>query len=144
VFGVSALLALAGLGVMGSMLIGPALFLPAGVLVAAGLWQVTRTKEVCLAHCTTPMGFVLHHWRNGRLGAMRMGFRHSFYCIGCCWLFMLVLFVAGSMSLVWMGGLSIAIFVEKVGVRSRLVSRAIGVVLVALGAALAYATIVAM
>jgi predicted metal-binding membrane protein len=73
-----------------------------------------------------------------------MGFRHSFYCIGCCWLFMLVLFVAGSMSLVWMGGLSIAIFVEKVGVRSRLVSRAIGVVLVALGAALAYATIVAM
>jgi predicted metal-binding membrane protein len=57
---------------------------------------------------------------------------------------MLVLFVAGSMSLVWMGGLSIAIFVEKVGLRPRLVSRAIGVVLVALGAALAYATIVAM
>jgi predicted metal-binding membrane protein len=144
VFGVAALIALAGLGVMGSMLIGPALFLPSGVLVAAGLWQVTRTKEVCLAHCTTPMGFVLHHWRSGRLGAMRMGFRHSLYCIGCCWLFMLVLFVAGSMSLVWMGGLSIAIFVEKVGLRPRLVSRAIGVVLVALGAALAYATIVAM
>jgi len=143
-FGVAALLALAGLGVMGSMLMGPALFLPAGVLVVAGLWQVTRTKEVCLTHCTSPMGFVLHHWRSGRLGAMRMGFRHSLYCIGCCWLFMLVLFVAGSMSLVWMGGLSVAIFVEKVGLRPRLVSRAIGVALVAFGSALAYATIVSM
>jgi predicted metal-binding membrane protein len=142
--GVAALLALAGLGVMGPMLMGPALFLPAGVLVTAGLWQVTRTKEVCLTHCTSPMGFVLHHWRSGRLGAMRMGFRHSLYCIGCCWLFMLVLFVAGSMSLVWMGGLSVAIFVEKVGIRPRLVSRAIGVALVALGAVLAYATFVSM
>jgi predicted metal-binding membrane protein len=144
VFGVAALLALAGLGVMGRMLMGPALFLPAGVLVTAGLWQVTRTKEVCLTHCASPMGFVLHHWRSGRLGAMRMGFRHSLYCIGCCWLFMLVLFVAGSMSLVWMGGLSVAIFVEKVGIRPRLVSRAIGVALVALGAVLAYATFVSM
>jgi predicted metal-binding membrane protein len=57
---------------------------------------------------------------------------------------MLVLFVAGSMSLVWMGGLSVAIFVEKVGIRPRLVSRAIGVALVALGAVLAYATFVSM
>ena len=144
VFGVAALLALAGLGLMGSMLMGPALYLPAGVLVAAGLWQVTRSKEVCLTHCTAPMGFVLHHWRSGRLGAMRMGFRHALYCIGCCWLFMLVLFVAGSMSLVWMGGLSVAIFVEKVGLRPRLVSRAIGIALVVFGAALAYATVVSM
>ena len=143
-FGVAALLALAGLGVMGSAMMGPALFLPAGILVVAGLWQVTRTKEVCLTHCTSPMGFVLHHWRSGRLGAMRMGFRHSLYCIGCCWLFMLVLFVAGSMSLVWMGGLSVAIFVEKVGFRPRLVSRAIGVALVGLGAVLAYGTFVSM
>ncbi len=102
-------------------------------LVAAGLWQVTRTKEVCLTHCTSPMSFVLHHWRSGRSGAVRMGFRHSLYCIGCCWLFMLVLFVSGSMSLLWMGGLSVVIFAEKLGVRQDLFARAIGVVLVALG-----------
>jgi predicted metal-binding membrane protein len=57
---------------------------------------------------------------------------------------MLVLFVAGSMSLVWMGGLSVAIFVEKAGLRPRLVSRAIGVALVGLGAVLAYGTFVSM
>ena len=132
VFGVAALLALSALGLMGTMT-GPLAFASAVTLVAAGLWQVTRTKEVCLTHCTSPMSFVLHHWRSGRSGAVRMGFRHSLYCIGCCWLFMLVLFVSGSMSLLWMGGLSVVIFAEKLGVRQDLFARAIGVVLVALG-----------
>ncbi len=131
-FGVAALLALSALGIMGTMT-GPLAFASAVTLVAAGLWQVTRTKEVCLTHCTSPMSFVLHHWRSGRSGAVRMGFRHSLYCIGCCWLFMLVLFISGSMSLVWMGALSVVIFTEKLGVRQDLFARAIGVVLVALG-----------
>src|SRR2546422_1068168 len=131
-FGVAALLALSALGLMGAMT-GPLAFASAGTLVAAGLWQVTRTKEVCLTHCTSPMSFVLHHWRSGRAGAVRMGFRHSLYCIGCCWLFMLVLFISGSMSLVWIGGLSVVIFTEQLGVRQDLFARAIGVVLVALG-----------
>jgi len=131
-FGVAALLAVIALGLMGSMTNVLAIA-SAATLVAAGLWQVTRTKEVCLTHCTSPMGFVMRHWRSGRFGAWRMGLRHSLYCVGCCWLFMLVLFVAGSMSLAWMGGLSIVIFAEKVGVRPLLVSRAIGLGLVLLG-----------
>jgi len=132
-FGVAALLALMALGLMGSIS-NVVVFASAATLAAAGLWQVTRTKEVCLTHCTSPMGFVMRHWRSGRVGAWRMGLRHSMYCLGCCWLFMIVLFVAGSMSLVWMGGLSIVIFVEKVGVRPVLFSRAIGLGLVVLGA----------
>src|SRR5438445_7155505 len=56
-FGVGALIALMGLGLMGSMT-EPLLFASAATLLAAGLWQVTRTKEVCLAHCTSPMSFV--------------------------------------------------------------------------------------
>lgn len=144
IFGVVTFLGLMALGLIGSMLIAPALLLSAGTLVAAGLWQVTHTKEVCLTHCTSPMGFVLHHWRTGRIGAMRMGFRHSLYCIGCCWLFMLVLFVSGSMSLLWMGGISIAIFAEKLGVRTRLFSRLIGVILVGLGALVAAGALYAL
>src|SRR5256714_156372 len=136
-FGVAALLGLMAFGLIGSMLMGPTLFLSAGILIAAGLWQVTRTKEVCLSQCTSPTGFVLQHWRRGRVGAMRMGVRHSMYCIGCCWLFMLVLFISGSMSLLWMGGISIAIFAEKLGVRTLLFSRVIGVILVGLGALVA-------
>lgn len=143
-FGVAALLGLVALGLMGPMLGGPLLFIPAATLVAAGVWQVTRTKEVCLTHCTSPMGFVLNHWRGGRIGAMRMGFRHSLYCIGCCWLFMLVLFVSGSMSLLWMAGLSVVIFGEKLGVRTLLFSRIIGILLVALGVLVAATAILKM
>src|SRR5437879_2254389 len=122
-FGVAALLALSALGLMGTMT-GPLAFASAVTLVAAGLWQVTRTKEVCLTHCTSPMSFVLHHWRSGRSGAVSMGFRHSLYCIGCCWLFMLVLFVSGSMSLLWMGGLLVVTFAEQPGGREDLCARA--------------------
>src|SRR5436309_2081375 len=112
-FGVAALVGLMGLGLVVSMLGGPTLLISAATLFAGGLWQVTRTKEICLSHCTSPMGFVLQYWRSGRIGAMRMGFRHSLYCIGCCWLFMLVLFISGSMSLLWMGGISVASFPKK-------------------------------
>lgn len=139
-FGVLALLGLLAIGTMG---VGPVAFLPAAILVAAGAWQFTRTKEVCVSQCQSPMGFVMHHWRSGRTGAARMGLRHAAYCIGCCWLYMLVLFVAGAMSLVWMGGLALVILVEKVGTRQLLVSRAIGVLLVALGALVAARTALA-
>jgi len=142
-FGVAALLALMASGLIGAMT-GPFVFASAVTLVAAGIWQVTRTKEVCLTHCTSPMSFIMHHWQSGRIGAVRMGFRHSLYCIGCCWLFMLVLFISGSMSLVWMGGISVVIFGEKLGVRTFLVSRVIGVLLVALGALAAVGAIIAM
>lgn len=139
VWGGFSLLALLGVGALGlaGPLTGALAFLPAAVLVAAGAWQVTRAKAACLTHCQSPMGFVMHHWRPGRGGAFRMGLRHSAYCIGCCWLFMLVLFVAGAMSLVWMGALSVAIFAEKAGPRTPLIPRAIGVLLVVLGAVLA-------
>jgi len=73
-----------------------------------------------------------------------MGFRHSMYCIGCCWLFMLVLFVSGSMSLLWMGGLSVVIFAEKLGVRTIVFSRVIGVLLVALGALAGFGAFLSM
>jgi predicted metal-binding membrane protein len=146
-FSLGAVLALVALGFgspMAPRMSGPIAFVPAVTLIVAGGWQVTHAKEVCLSHCQSPMGFVMQHWRSGHAGAFRMGMRHALYCIGCCWLFMVVLFVAGAMSLVWMGGLSVAIFVEKVGIRRVLVSRAIGVVLVALGVVLAYVAFVAM
>jgi len=132
VFSLTAFLALSALGLLGP-LTGLLAILPAAVLVGAGAWQVTRAKEVCLTHCQSPLGFVMQHWRGGRRGAWRMGMHHALYCIGCCWLFMLVLFVSGAMSLVWMAGISVAIFVEKVGWRPLLVSRAIGVVFAAAG-----------
>ena len=126
------------LGLMALGLLGPfaglLILVPAATLIAAGVYQVTRPKEVCLTHCQSPMGFVMLHWHSGRTGAVRMGLRHAAYCLGCCWLFMIVLCVAGSMSLLWMGLLSGVIFVEKVATRQRVVARAVAALLLILGA----------
>ena len=106
----------------------------AGVpIVAAGLYQLTPFKRVCLTHCRSPLDFFMESWREGRGGALRMGFQHGLYCVGCCWGLMLVLFAVGIMSLFWMALIAILIFAEKVlGVGARL-APAFGVILVALG-----------
>ncbi len=131
-FGVLALLGLTELGLMGPMS-GWALVVPGAVLVGAGAYQLVQAKEVCLHHCQTPFSFVMTHWRSGRSGALRMGLRHASYCLGCCWMFMIVLFVTGTMSLFWMGGISVAIFLEKVVSKQLLLSRIIGVLLLVVG-----------
>ena len=71
-------------------------------IAAAGIYELTPLKSVCLRHCRSPMHYVLGHWRQGRVGAVRMGAEHGAYCVGCCWGLMIVLFALGVMSLTWM------------------------------------------
>src|SRR5205823_2177578 len=61
-----------------------------GLLVLAGVYQLTPLKDVCLRNCRTPLSFVMTHWRDGRRGAVRMGLLHGLYCMGCCWLLFLI------------------------------------------------------
>lgn len=102
-------------------------------IAAAGLYQLTPVKEVCLRHCRTPFHFILHGWREGRLGAVRMGAEHGAYCVGCCWGLMVVLFALGVMSLVWMAALAGLIFAEKVVSHGARLTRPLAVALVTLG-----------
>ncbi|HEY2387013.1 MAG TPA: DUF2182 domain-containing protein [Candidatus Binatia bacterium] len=83
------------------------------VLVVAGLYQLTPLKAACLAHCRTPMAFLMSHWRDGGAGAFRMGLHHGGYCLGCCWALMLLMFVAGVMSVAAMAVLSVFILAER-------------------------------
>src|SRR6202035_5311743 len=85
-----------------------------GAIVAAGLYQLTPIKRVCLRHCRSPMHYVLGGWRDGTGGALRMGLEHGAYCVGCCWGLMLILFAIGVMSIVWMLVVAGLIFAEKV------------------------------
>ncbi|HEY8324423.1 MAG TPA: DUF2182 domain-containing protein [Ktedonobacterales bacterium] len=91
-------------------------------LVAAGLYQVTPLKRVCLTKCRTPMQFVLGSWRDGAWGALRMGVEHGAFCLGCCWWLMVILFPLGVMNVVAMGLLTALIFAEKVLPVGRLIS----------------------
>jgi predicted metal-binding membrane protein len=83
------------------------------LFVGAGLYQVTPVKRACLSACWSPLDFVANHWRDGSGGALRMGMVHGLYCLGCCWVLMLLLFVGGVMNLLWVAGLSAIVLAEK-------------------------------
>ena len=107
--------------------------LGAALLLSAGAFQLTPLKHACLRHCRSPLGFVLAEWRPGAAGGLRMGIVHGLYCAGCCWALMALMFFAGTMNLLWIAGLALLMFAEKVLPGGRLLSQAVGAVLVAWG-----------
>ena len=112
-----------------------------GATVAlAGLYQLTPLKRICLGHCRSPMGFVMAHWRDGALGALRMGIHHGMYCLGCCWALFAVLVAAGVMSMGWMVLLTLVVFVEKVMPHGDRAAIPVGIALIVLGALVATGT----
>jgi len=95
------------------MLVVTSHLLGGAILLAAGLFQFTPLKHACLAHCRTPLGFLLTEWRDGPAGALVMGLRHGRFCLGCCWFLMALLFVAGVMNLLWVAAIAVFVLVEK-------------------------------
>jgi predicted metal-binding membrane protein len=89
-------------------------YVAGGAIAGAGIYELTPLKSVCLRHCRGPLHFLLHGWRNGVTGALRMGTQHGAYCVGCCWGLMVVLFALGVMSLTWMAVVAALIFAQKV------------------------------
>jgi predicted metal-binding membrane protein len=104
------------------------------LVIAAGLYQFTPLKQACLRNCRSPFAFVLNHWREGWTGALRMGIEHGAYCLGCCWMLMTLLFVAGVMNLLWVAGIAVFVFAEKLLPGGLGVGRVAGVVMLGLGA----------
>ena len=108
------------------------------VVTAAGIYQLTPLKSVCLTHCRSPFDFVLNHWREGTAGALRMGVEHGLYCLGCCWFLMALLFAAGIMSLLWMAAITVFVFIEKLSPAGQLIARASGIAMLGFGVYLFY------
>lgn len=110
-------------------------WLAGGLLLAAGAYQFTPLKDLCLSQCRNPMTWFMGHWKPGARGAWSMGTAHGAWCLGCCWALMLVMIAAGAMNLVWMAVLAALMLAEKVLPRPALVGRAAGVVLLGWGVA---------
>ena len=104
------------------------------LLIGAGIFQFTPLKHACLAHCRSPLGFFMTEWREGRRGALIMGLRHGNYCVGCCWLLMALLFVAGVMNLLWIAAIAAYVLIEKIVPAGHWVGRAIGLLVMVWGA----------
>jgi predicted metal-binding membrane protein len=108
-------------------------YVAGGAIIAAGIYELTPLKSVCLRHCRSPLHFIMGHWRNGWLGAIRMGAEHGAYCVGCCWGLMVVLFALGVMSLTWMAVVAALIFAQKLLPRGEYLTRAFAVAFVGVG-----------
>src|SRR5215469_10673543 len=101
------------LGLLSPMMATTSYWLGSAILLAAGVWQLTPIKSICLRHCRSPMSFLVQSWRPGRLGAFRMGLEHGSNCLGCCWFLMGLLFFGGIMNLFWIIGLAGFVLLEK-------------------------------
>jgi len=106
------------------------------LLIAAGIFQWTPMKRACLKGCRSPLSFLMSEWREGAAGAFVMGLRHGAYCVGCCWVLMALLFVAGVMNLLGVAVIALFVMAEKILPRGDLVSRFAGTVMVAAGVTL--------
>ena len=112
--------------------------IPGSLLLAAGLFQFSPLKYACLQQCRSPVGFVIQHWRGGSraLGAFTLGVRHGLYCVGCCWVLMLLMFAVGATQLGWMLTLGAVMFVEKAVAWGRWITAPVGGLLALWGLAL--------
>jgi predicted metal-binding membrane protein len=107
--------------------------LSGGLLIAAGLYQLTPLKTVCLRHCRGPAQFLADHYRPGVSGAWHMGLVHGVHCLGCCVVLMLLLFVGGVMNLIWIAALTLFVAIEKLAPFGERAAKAMAVLLVASG-----------
>ncbi|MFD0917966.1 DUF2182 domain-containing protein [Pseudahrensia aquimaris] len=105
------------------------------ILLGAGLYQFSALKDACLEKCRNPFNTLFASWRTDRSGVFKLGIEQGVFCIGCCWAIMLVMFVVGTMNLVWMAFFTLFAIVEKSG-RGNVTSLVSGCILMFWGGAL--------
>jgi len=114
-------------------------YLAGGVILLAAVYQLTSSKDACLSHCRDPQGFLAERCHDGLGGALRLGLEHGGWCVGCCWALMAALFALGVMSIAWMALVAALIAAEKLLPWRAPASRAVAMLLVVLGLAVALA-----
>jgi predicted metal-binding membrane protein len=137
----SAVATLAEWGLHQAALLSPAMaatspVLNGGLLVAAGIFQWTPLKRTCLKGCRSPLSFLMSEWREGAAGAFVMGLRHGAFCVGCCWVLMALLFVAGVMNLFWVAVIALFVMAEKILAKGELLGHLAGIALLVAGVAM--------
>jgi len=136
VFSLAATLAQWGLhqaALISPMMVSTSPVLGGSILIAAGAFQWSGLKRVCLSNCRTPLAFLLTEWRAGPRGALVMGLRHGAFCTGCCWALMALLFVGGVMNLLWVTVIAAFVLAEKIAPQGLRVARVAGLGLMACG-----------
>ena len=118
------------------------LWVSAALLILAGVFQFTRAKEVCHGVCHSPMSYFLGHWKTGLNGGVRMGISLGAYCVGCCWLFMVLGFAGGVMNFLWMGLATLMMVLEKLPQLGHFIVKPLGVLMILSGLSIVAFTII--
>ena len=118
------------------------LWVSAALLILAGVFQFTRAKEVCHGVCHSPMSYFLGHWKTGLNGGVRMGISLGAYCVGCCWLFMVLGFAGGVMNFLWMGLATLMMVLEKLPQLGHFLVKPLGSILILSGLSVVAFTII--
>ena len=121
-------------GLLSPMMVSNSVVLGSGLLLAAGVYQLTTLKRACLGRCRASARFVSENWKAGTAGAFRMGARLGVFCLGCCWVLMGLLFVGGVMNPIWIAAIAVFILLERTIRAGTMAGRLAGVGLVLVGA----------
>ena len=105
----------------------PTRALQGALLAGAGLYQLTPIKGACLERCRSPLSLVLTRWPLAASGAVRLGFEHGLFCLGCCWALMLLGLGAGAAGWLWMAGVTALLAIETLAPLGPRVGRWTGV-----------------
>jgi predicted metal-binding membrane protein len=146
-FGFAAAATLAQFVLTRAALIDPSMASASGlfsgaIFIGAGIYQFSALKHACLTQCQHPFPFFFANWATTPRGVFRLGLKQGLYCLGCCWAMMLVMFAVGVMNVIWMAALGMVMTIEKIG-SGRRFTHAVGVVLIAVGAAFVLSAIAA-
>jgi predicted metal-binding membrane protein len=104
------------------------------IFIGAGVYQFSALKHACLRQCQSPFPFFFTNWATTPRGVFRLGVKQGFYCLGCCWAMMLVMFAVGVMNVIWMAALGMVMTFEKIGIGRRF-THAVGAALIVGGVA---------
>ena len=126
-------LILLSLGLVDMMGKVKSIWISSALLIIAGTFQFTRAKEICHGICHSPMSYFLGNWKIGFNGGLRMGLGLGAFCVGCCWLFMVLGFAGGVMNFLWMGLATLFMVIEKLPAIGHYVIKPMGAVLIASG-----------
>jgi predicted metal-binding membrane protein len=109
------------------------------VLAAAGVYQLTPLKAVCLRHCRSPLGQLLHYGNiKGRSRDLKVALHHAGFCLGCCWALMLLFLAFGVMNVWAMLALAVIVFSEKLLPHGEAIGRLLGAAFIVLALLVAF------
>jgi predicted metal-binding membrane protein len=111
-------------------------------LILAGAFQLSPWKNACLTRCRSPLLILGESWRRGPWAALRIGWKHGLFCVGCCWALMLIQIILGATNMGVMILVAVVIGFEKLWKQGPLLARAAGIASMVLGAYLVAAATV--